>query len=250
MGGEGPRSRSSKEPAKTKSSEPSREGEYWWTGLVGMEMAAVVVALVALGDLEVEVRLVTLLEVLEVLEGLVTEFLSVSPSSEEPARRSRSSRRRLSFLPGEHVSGGVRLRGGGSQSAQYQSGGPLRSDWCCLLWLRVVQSRRTVVALSNAVLDAAALGQVGDLGPVLVGESRGAEGAAGSMGRVLSGSGLLGHSVHVRLLLRHGVDRHGVRLCVCVCEVCEGGRSCSSTFGRVWPRAVEQTGEDGWSGCC
>ncbi len=100
MGGEGPRSRSSKEPAKTKSSEPSSEGEYWWwTGLVGMEMAEVVVALVALGDLLVDVRLVTLCEVLEVLEGLVTDVLSVSPSSDEPARRSRSSRRRLSFLP-------------------------------------------------------------------------------------------------------------------------------------------------------
>lgn len=69
---------------------------------------------------------------------------------------------------------------------------------------------RTVVALSNAVLDPAALGQVGDLGPVLVGQGRGAKGAAGAVGRVLSGSGLLGHSVHVRLLLRHGVDRHVV----------------------------------------
>ncbi len=112
MGGEGPRSRSSKEPAKTKSSEPSSEGEYWWTGFVGMEMEAVVVALVALGDLLVDVRLVTLCEVLEVLEGLVTEVLSVSPSSDEPARRSRSSRRRLSFLPvRENVSGAATMTG-------------------------------------------------------------------------------------------------------------------------------------------
>lgn len=33
------------------------------------------------------------------------------------------------------------------------------------------------------------------------------------MCRILSGSGLLRHSVHVRLLLRHGVDRHAVYVC-------------------------------------
>jgi hypothetical protein len=51
--------------------------------------------------------------------------------------------------------------------------------------VRAVDSRHTVVALSNAVLNAAALSKVRDLGPVLIGVGRGAEGTAGS--RVLSG---------------------------------------------------------------
>jgi hypothetical protein len=70
-------------------------------------------------------------------------------------RRSRSSRRRLSFLPREGVSG----RG--------------------TFWGR--KREPTVVALGNAVLDPATVTGVGDLGPVLVGVGRGGEGAASAV---------------------------------------------------------------------
>lgn len=50
----------------------------------------------------------------------------------------------------------------------------------------MVWKLHTVVALGNAVLYPPALGQVGDLGPVLVRVGGTAEGAAGVVGRVLS----------------------------------------------------------------
>jgi hypothetical protein len=44
----------------------------------------------------------------------------------------------------------------------------------------------TVVSLSNAVLNSSALGQVGDLGPVLIRIRRAAEGTASAVGGHMS----------------------------------------------------------------
>lgn len=102
MGGEGPRSVLSKERPMTSLSDASSGGVYCCVkDLMGMGADAV---LVALGDLLVDELFVTLLvglmlRVVDDEEAVCVCGLSTSPSSEEPARRSRSSRRRLSFLP-------------------------------------------------------------------------------------------------------------------------------------------------------
>lgn len=120
-----------------------------------------------------------------VVEGLC---FSDSPSS-DPALRSRSSRRRLSFLP---------IEGGRMLVNQ-----PRRSS----IALEVVKlwsvQRRTVVALGNAVLYSAALSKVGDLSPILIGVGRAAESAAGAIGRVSGwrGSWNRCRAVGVRVLL-------------------------------------------------
>lgn len=112
-----------------------------------------------------------LLELLELLGGLFSE----SASSEELARRSRSSRRFLSFLPIIHFCQSCRPKSTIPPSPGAE--GKLKRGWML----------HTVVALSNAVLDPSSLGKVGDLGPILVGVGGAAEGTAGSMASVLSG---------------------------------------------------------------
>ena len=126
------------------------------------------------------------------LEGLSSVWVAGGEAEEEPARRSRSSRRRLSFLPGECVRRGILF--------------------FLLLLLSFFleegkeEGGRTVVALRNAVLNAAALGEVRDLGPVFVWVRGWGEGAAGAVvggeavrcrGRLLVGV-LLGHCGRVR----------------------------------------------------
>src|SRR5699024_7963501 len=98
---------------------------------------------------------------LALLLGLGVRFFSGSASSDDPARRSRSSIRRLSFLPASIVSASV-------------------------FRLLLIGTRHTVISLGNAVLYPPALSEVGDLGPVLVGVGRAAEGAAGAVCGVVS----------------------------------------------------------------
>lgn len=94
----------SKERPITNLSDASSGGLYCCVkDLTGMGTDA---ALVALGDLLVDERFVTLLvglvlRVVDEMEAVCVCVcgLSTSASSEDPARRSRSSRRRLSFLP-------------------------------------------------------------------------------------------------------------------------------------------------------
>lgn len=68
----------------------------------------------------------------------------------------------------------------------------------------------TVVALGDAVLDAATLGEVGDLGPVFVGVGGGGEGTAGAVvgGQAVRCRGSLVVGVG---LLRHGGRGEGIR---------------------------------------
>ena len=61
----------------------------------------------------------------------------------------------------------------------------------------------TVVSLGNPILYPPALGQIGDLGPVLVWIGTGALGAAGAVGGAVAGRGLRGEGVWVAVMPMH-----------------------------------------------
>ena len=96
----------------------------------------------------------------------------------DPAFRSRSSRRALSFLPA-------------AESVSSEKG--------CVEALE-----HTIISLGDAILDPPSLGEVRDLGPVFVGIGIGTEGAAGPVTDGVPGGAVAVLGVGVALLPVHG----------------------------------------------